>query len=122
MADTPIPDKAVTAGVEKLSDWLAAYDVGLDEAERLCGPADQVVRSVLEVARPHLLADRDTETAELRARLDAVRALHVHTGDENWYIGPKVLYRCSQCGVVDDRWCDTMIALGAATSLRGEQG
>lgn len=54
-----IPDKAVTAGVENLRDWLLTVDIGLDEFERM-GPlsATDVVRGVLSAALPVLNTGR----------------------------------------------------------------
>ncbi|MGW4114794.1 hypothetical protein ACWEFJ_28300 [Actinosynnema sp. NPDC004786] len=75
-----------------------AHERSVPDAEFIAHARDDV---------PVLLA----EVAQLRARLDAVRALHVHTRNDNWYIGPKVLWMCSQCGAVADRWCDTVRAL-----------
>lgn len=60
--------------------------------------------------------DRD----KLHAALAVVLDRHVHTGDDDVYIGPKVFWRCSQCGGLGGRWCDEVSAIARVLGVSGE--
>jgi hypothetical protein len=136
-----IPAEAVTAGVERLSDWLAAYDVGLDEFERLGPTAVGVVHAILSAALPVLNTAKDSETAEpdlimgnrpdgspwvisaefarSDVRVDGHGALRLH----GKAISPAAAYKLATGLLAAIGWLenDGAAKAEAAASLRGEQ-
>lgn len=92
---------------------------------------DKAIRARLQAVRVHMGEHRNAQfddgvdplfndAGELGAAVLAVLDRHVHTGDDNWYIGPKVLWSCSQCGSLADRWCDEVLAIATSLGVSGE--